>query len=52
MALTKRDRPHTVLSAALFEVLVKGRVARKVEDLDTDTLKAIAEASVPAARRA
>jgi prevent-host-death family protein len=50
VVITKRDRPHTVLmSAALFEVLVKGRVARKVEDLDADTLKAIAEAQVPAA---
>ena len=36
----QRDRPHTVLmSAALFEVLVKGRVARKIEDLDADTSK-------------
>jgi prevent-host-death family protein len=47
--ITKRERPHTVLiSAALFEVLVEGGVARKVEDLDTDTLKTIAEASVHA----
>jgi prevent-host-death family protein len=50
VVITKRDRPHTVLmSAALFEVLVKGRVARKVEDLDADALEAIAKASVPAA---
>ncbi|MBV9825343.1 MAG: type II toxin-antitoxin system Phd/YefM family antitoxin [Alphaproteobacteria bacterium] len=47
--ITKRGRPRTVLmSAALFEVLIKGRVARKVEDLDAATLKAIAEASIPA----
>jgi len=47
--ITKRDRPHTVLiSAAMFEVLTKGRVARPVEELDDDTLKAIADAEVPA----
>ena len=46
--ITKHNRPHTVLlSAALFEVFTKGRVARPVEDLDDDTLKAIASASVP-----
>ncbi len=48
VVVTKHNRPHTVLmSAALFEVLTKGRVARPVEDLDDDTLKAIAAASVP-----
>ena len=48
VAITKNGRPHTVLlSAATFEVLVKGRVARAVEDLDDDTLKAIANSSVP-----
>ncbi len=48
VAITKNGRPHTVLiSAAVFEVLVKGRVARPVEDLDDDTLKAIANSSVP-----
>jgi prevent-host-death family protein len=46
--ITKHDRPHTVLmSAALFAVVMKGRVARRVEDLDNDTLKAIADASLP-----
>ena len=46
--ITKHDRPHTVLmSAALFEVFTKGRIARPVEDLDADTLKAIAAAVVP-----
>lgn len=39
-------------SAALSEVFAKGRVARPVEDLDADTLKAIAEASVPEAHAA
>lgn len=49
VTITKHDRPHTVLmSAALFEVVMKGRIARPVEDLDDDTLKAIANASVPA----
>jgi prevent-host-death family protein len=49
VVITKHDRPHTVLmSAALFEVVMKGRVARNVEDLDDDTLRAIAGASVPA----
>jgi prevent-host-death family protein len=48
VVITKHDRPHTVLmSAAMFEVVMKGRVARRVEDLDDDTLKAIAGASVP-----
>ena len=47
--ITKHNRPHTVLlSAALFEVFTKGRVARPVEELDDDTLKAIAASSVPA----
>jgi prevent-host-death family protein len=48
VVITKRNRPHTVLiSAILFEVLARGRIARPVEDLDEDTLKAIAEATVP-----
>jgi prevent-host-death family protein len=48
VVITKRDRPHTVLlSAAMFEILTKGRIARKVEDIGDDTLKAIAGASVP-----
>ena len=46
--ITKHDRPHTVLmSAAMFEVFVKGRIARRVEDLDDDTVNAIARSSVP-----
>lgn len=49
VAITKNGRTHTVLlSAAFFEMVMKGRVARPVEDLDDDTLKAIAGASVPA----
>ncbi len=46
-SITKNGRPHTVLmSAAFFELVTKGRVARRVEDLDDDTLKAIAASSV------
>ncbi|MBB6309542.1 type II toxin-antitoxin system prevent-host-death family antitoxin [Xanthobacter tagetidis] len=49
VAITKDGRPHTVLmSAALFELVVKGRVARRVEDLDAQTLEAIAAAEVSA----
>lgn len=49
VAITKNGRTHTVLvSAALFDLVMKGRVARPVEDLDGDTLKAIAGSAVPA----
>jgi len=48
VAITKNGRAHTVLlSATMFEVLVKGRVARPIEELDDETLKAIAESAVP-----
>lgn len=47
--ITKNGRVKNVLiSAAMFEVLVKGRVARKAEELDDEALKAIASAEVPA----
>jgi len=47
VAITKNGRAHTVLmSASFFEMVMKGRVARKVEDLDDDTLNAIANSSV------
>ncbi|RWC51149.1 MAG: hypothetical protein EOS56_03230 [Mesorhizobium sp.] len=37
VAITKNGRTHTVLlSAAMFEVLVKGRVARTAEELDDE----------------
>jgi prevent-host-death family protein len=53
VVITKHDRPHTVLmSAALYEVVMKGRVARRVEGLDDDTLNALANASVPATHAA
>jgi PHD/YefM family antitoxin component YafN of YafNO toxin-antitoxin module len=49
VVITKDSRAHTVLvSATLFELMLKGRIARKIEDLDAETLEAIAEASVPA----
>jgi prevent-host-death family protein len=47
VAITKGGRPHTVLmSAAFFDMILKGRVVRRVEDLDEETLKAIADAAV------
>jgi PHD/YefM family antitoxin component YafN of YafNO toxin-antitoxin module len=47
VAITKNGRTHTVLmSASFFEMVMKGRVARKVEDIDDDTLKAIANSAV------
>ena len=48
VAITKNGRTRTVLmSASLFELMMNGRIARTVEELDEDTLKAIAESSVP-----
>jgi PHD/YefM family antitoxin component YafN of YafNO toxin-antitoxin module len=42
VAITKNVRTHTVLvSAAFFEMVMKGRVARRVEDLDDETARAI-----------
>lgn len=47
VAITKNGRTHTVLvSAAFFEMVMKGRVARRVEDLDDETVNAIARSSV------
>jgi prevent-host-death family protein len=49
VTITKNGRDHTVLvSAHLFEATLKGRIARKVEDLDDETIAAIASAEVPA----
>ena len=49
VTLTKNGRDHTVLvSAHLFETVLRGRIARLVEDLDDETLAAIAVAEVPA----
>jgi prevent-host-death family protein len=47
VTITKHGRDHTVLvSASFFEMLLKGHIARKVEDLDDDTLRAISGSSV------
>ncbi len=47
VVITKNARAHTVLmSAALFEMVMKGRIARPVENLDEETLTAIARSSV------
>jgi prevent-host-death family protein len=49
VTITKNGRDHTVLvSADFFEAAMKGRVARRIEDLDEATIKAIAAAEVPA----
>jgi prevent-host-death family protein len=49
VTITKNGRNHTVLvSADFFETVLKGRVARRIEDLDEATIKAIAAAEVPA----
>jgi PHD/YefM family antitoxin component YafN of YafNO toxin-antitoxin module len=48
VAITKNGRTHSVLiSATFFEMVMKGRVARQIEDLDDDTLKAISKSEVP-----
>ena len=49
VTITKNRRPHTVLiSAELYELMLSGRTAQKVESLDAETLDAIGEAEVPA----
>jgi prevent-host-death family protein len=47
--ITKNGRTHTVLiSADYYELLTHGRIVRRIEDIDTETLDAIAAAEVPA----
>ena len=47
VVITKNARPHTVLmSAAFFKMVMDGRIARPVEELDEDTLQAIARSTV------
>ncbi|PWR24306.1 type II toxin-antitoxin system Phd/YefM family antitoxin [Zavarzinia aquatilis] len=47
VSITRNGRAHTVLiSAALFETALKGRVARKIEDLDKATIMTIADSGV------
>ena len=46
--ITKNGRTKNVLiSAAAFAVLVRGRVAQRMEDLDDESLKALAADEVP-----
>ncbi len=48
VVIAKDGRSYTVLmSATLFEVLIKGRIARPVEELDDATVLAIAQSVVP-----
>ncbi|MEJ7926006.1 type II toxin-antitoxin system prevent-host-death family antitoxin [Sphingobium sp. AN641] len=48
--ITKNGRTHTVLiSADYYELLTHGRIVRRIEDMDAETLSAIAAAEVPAA---
>lgn len=47
VSITKNGRAHTVLlSASLFEIILQGRAAQSVEDLDDETLDAIAASAV------
>ncbi len=49
VTITKNGRDHTVLvSADFFNAVLNGRIARRIEDLDEATIKAIASAEVPA----
>jgi prevent-host-death family protein len=42
VAITKNGRIHTVLmSAAHFELITNGRIARRIEDADDETIRAI-----------
>jgi prevent-host-death family protein len=48
VTITKNGRDHTVLvSAEFFEAIMKGRIARRIEDLDEATMRAIEAAEVP-----
>lgn len=48
VTITKNGRERLVLiSMDLFNALLKGRVARRIEDLDDATIEAIAKAEVP-----
>ena len=48
VAITKNGRVHTVLmSAAFFDMVTKGRIARRIEDLDDETVNAIVQSAVP-----
>jgi len=53
VAITKNGRVHTVLmSAAHFELITSGRIAREIEDADEETIRAIGRSEVrPITRR-
>jgi hypothetical protein len=49
IVIMKHNRPdNTVPSAAMFDLLTKGKVSRAIEELDNETLRALSEAEVPA----
>ena len=46
--ISENGRVHSVLmSATFFELVMKGRVSRSVEDLEEGTLEAITKSNVP-----
>ena len=48
VTITRNGRDHAVLvSADFFNAVLHGRIARRIEDLDEETIKAIATAEVP-----
>ena len=48
VTITKNGRDHAVLvTADFFNTVLAGRIARRVEDLDDETIRAIAAAEVP-----
>jgi prevent-host-death family protein len=49
ITITKHGRDQLVLmSTDVFQALLNGRIARRIEDLDDATVAAIASAEVPA----
>ena len=49
VTITRNGRDHAVLvSSDFFNAVLHGRIARRIEDLDEETIKAIANAEVPA----
>jgi PHD/YefM family antitoxin component YafN of YafNO toxin-antitoxin module len=48
VTIGRDGQPETVLiSADLYELIVKGRIARSVADLDDDTVSAIRDSEMP-----
>jgi prevent-host-death family protein len=47
VTITRNGRVHTVLmSAAHFELITNGRIARRIEDADNETISAIGRSEV------